>query len=82
MNLLGERDNFRRAFSPENKKQKALSFRGVKRKLEAENMELRWIDENTAEVAEHPEITVSFAKDEDDSIIDIVLGMLLQSFSK
>ena len=45
-------------------------------------MELSWIDENTAEVAEHPEITVSFAEDEDDSIIDIVLGMLLQSFSK
>ena len=45
-------------------------------------MELHWIDENTAEVAEHPEVTVSFAETEDDSIIDIVLGMLLQSFSK
>lgn len=45
-------------------------------------MELSWINEDTAEIAEHPEITVSFAKTEDDSIIDTVLGMLLQSFSK
>ena len=82
MKLLGERDNFRRAFSPENKKQKALSFRGVKRKLEAENMELRWINENQAEVVERPEVTLSFAKSEDNSLIDTVLGMLLQSFSK
>lgn len=82
MKLLGERDNFRRAFSLSISEQKGLSFCAIQRKLEAENMELRWIDENTAEVAEHPEITVSFAEDEDDSIIDIVLGMLLQSFSK
>ncbi len=45
-------------------------------------MDLRWLDENTAEVAETPDVTVSFAEDEDDTLIDTVLGMLLQSFSK
>ena len=45
-------------------------------------MDLRWLDETTAEVAEKPDVTVSFAEDEDDTLIDIVLGMLLQSFSK
>ena len=45
-------------------------------------MELHWINENLAEVAERPEVTLSFAKSEDNSLIDIVLGMLLQSFSK
>ena len=82
MKLLGERDNFRRAFSPENKKQKALSFRGVKRKLEAENMELRWMDERTAKVADNPKVTVQFAETEDAQLIDKVLGMLLQVFSE
>ncbi len=45
-------------------------------------MELCWLDERTAEVAETPDVTVGFAEDEDDTIIDSVLGMLLQSFSK
>ena len=45
-------------------------------------MELRWINENQAEAVECPEVTLSFAKSEDNSIIDTVLGMLLQSFSK
>jgi hypothetical protein len=62
--------------------QKGLSFCAIQRKLEAENMELRWINENHAEVVERPEVTLSFAKFEDNSLIDTVLGMLLQSFSK
>ena len=45
-------------------------------------MDFRWHDENTAEVAEMPDVTVSFAESEDDTLIDTVLGMLLQSFSK
>lgn len=45
-------------------------------------MELRWINENQAEAVERPEVTLSFAKFEDNSLIDTVLGMLLQSFSK
>lgn len=45
-------------------------------------MDLRWLNEQTAEVAKQPNITVSFADAEDDTLIDIVLGMLLQSFSK
>ena len=45
-------------------------------------MELRWINENQAEVVECPEVTLSFAKSEDNSIIDTVLCMLRQSFSK
>ena len=34
------------------------------------------------QVVERPEVTLSFAKFEDNSLIDTVLGMLLQSFSK
>ena len=45
-------------------------------------MELRWINENHAEVVERPEVILRFAKFEDNSLIDTVLGMLLQSFSK
>ena len=45
-------------------------------------MELRWINENQAEAVERPEVTLSFEKFEDNSLIDTVLGMLLQSFSK
>ena len=59
-----------------------MSFCAIQRKLEAENMELRWINENQEEVVELPEVTLSFAKFEDNSLIDTVLGMLLQSFSK
>lgn len=29
-----------------------------------------------------PEVTITFSKNEDDTLIDTVLGMLLQSFSK
>ena len=38
-------------------------------------MELRWINENQAEVVECPEVTLSFAKFEDNSLIDTVLGI-------
>ena len=45
-------------------------------------MELRWIDDRTAEVSDRPNVTVSFAETEDQTLFDIILGMLLQSFSK
>lgn len=45
-------------------------------------MELRWLNERTAEIPEKPNVTVSFADYEDDTLIDIILGMLLQAFSK
>ena len=45
-------------------------------------MELCWLDEHTARVSELPDVTVSFAKAEDENLTNIVLGMLLQSFSK
>jgi hypothetical protein len=58
-------------------------FRSLfKRKLEAENMEFRWIDDQTAAVSDQPDVTVSFAETEDRTLLDIILGMLLQSFSK
>ena len=50
--------------------------------LEAENMELRWMDERTAKVADNPKVTVQFAEAEDAQLIDRVLGMLLQVFSE
>ena len=64
------------------KQKKLIEQAALEKKLEAENMELRWINENQAEVVERPEVTLSFAKSEDNSLIDNVLGMLLQSFSK
>ena len=45
-------------------------------------MDLCWRDAQTAEVSDQPNVTVSFAETEDEDLIDIVLGMLLQSFSK
>ena len=45
-------------------------------------MELCWLDEHTAQVSDLPDMTVSFAETEDENLTDIVLGMLLQSFSK
>jgi hypothetical protein len=45
-------------------------------------MKICWVDEQTATVSECPNVTVCFADTEDESLIDIILGMLLQSFSK
>ena len=45
-------------------------------------MEFRWIDEQTAAVSDQPDVTVSFAETEDQTLLYIILGMLLQSFSK
>ena len=47
-------------------------------------MDFSWIDDQTAKVPDHPNVTLEFAEPEveDDEIIDTVLGMLLQSFSK
>ena len=45
-------------------------------------MELRWMDERTAKVADNPKVTVQFAEAEDAQLIDKVLGTLLQVFSE
>ena len=47
-------------------------------------MEFSWIDDRTATISDHPKVTLEFAapEDSDEEIIDTVLGMLLQSFSK
>ena len=47
-------------------------------------MEFSWIDDRTATIPDHPKVTLEFAAPEEsnDEIIDIVLGMLLQSFSE
>lgn len=47
-------------------------------------MDYSWIDERTATIPDHPNVTLKFVAPEsrDDEIIDTVLGMLLQSFSK
>ncbi len=41
-----------------------------------------WIDAQTAAVSDRPDVTVSFAETEDQALLEIILGMLLQSFSK
>ena len=47
-------------------------------------MDFSWIDDRTATIPDHPNVTLKFAAPEtrDDEIIETVLGMLLQSFSK
>ena len=45
-------------------------------------MEIQRPDKRANQVSETPKVTVSFAETADDSIIDVVLGILLQSFSK
>ena len=40
-------------------------------------MELRWMDERTAKVADNPKVTVQFAETEDAHLIDKVLGNYL-----
>ena len=47
-------------------------------------MDFSWIDERTAKVPDHPNVTLKFAapESENEEIIETVLGMLLQSFSK
>ena len=45
-------------------------------------MELHWIDERTAKAANSPKVTVQFAEAEDTQLINRVLVMLLQVFSK
>ena len=47
-------------------------------------MDFSWIDGRTATIPDHPNVTLEFAAPEakNDEIIDTVLGMLLQSFSK
>ena len=64
------------------KKYKALSYLLVKRKLEEENMDIVWLDERTATIPEYPDVTITFSETEDGELIDTVLGMLLQTFSK
>ena len=47
-------------------------------------MDFSWINDRTATIPERPNVTLEFAASEaeDEEIIDTVLGMLLQSFSK
>ena len=47
-------------------------------------MDFSWIDDRTATIPDHPKVTLKFAapESENEEIIDTVLGMLLQSFSK
>ena len=47
-------------------------------------MDFSWIDGCTATIPDHPNVTLEFAAPEakNDEIIETVLGMLLQSFSK
>lgn len=47
-------------------------------------MDFSWIDGRTATIPDHPNVTLKFAapEAEDEGIIDTVLGMLLQLFSK
>jgi hypothetical protein len=48
------------------------------------NVDFSWIDDRTATVPDHPNVTLEFAAPEakNDEIIDTVLGMLLRLFSK
>lgn len=45
-------------------------------------MDIVWLDERTATIPEYPDVTITFSETEDDELIDTVLGMLLQTFSK
>ena len=47
-------------------------------------MDFSWINDRTATILDHPNVTLEFAAPEakDEEIIDTVLGMLLQSFSE
>ena len=47
-------------------------------------MDFSWIDDRTATIPDHPNVTLEFSAPEesDEEIIDTVLGMLLQSFSE
>ena len=47
-------------------------------------MDFSWINDRTATIPERPNVTLELAapEAEDEEIIDTVLGMLLQSFSK
>lgn len=47
-------------------------------------MDFSWINDRTATIPERPNVTLEFAapEAEDEEIIDTVLDMLLQSFSK
>ena len=47
-------------------------------------MDFSWINDRTATIPDEPNVTLEFAGPEakNDKIIDTVLGMLLQSFSK
>ncbi len=47
-------------------------------------MDFSWIDDRTATIPDHPNVTLEFAplEERDEEIIDTVLGMLLQSFSE
>ena len=47
-------------------------------------MDFSWIDDRTATIPDHPNVTLEFVAPEksNEEIIDTVLGMLLQSFSK
>ena len=47
-------------------------------------MDFSWIDDRTATIPDHPNVTLKFAalESENDEIIETVLGMLLQSFSE
>jgi hypothetical protein len=48
------------------------------------NVDFSWIDDRTAKIPDHPNVTLKFAapESENEEIIDTVLSMLLQSFSK
>ena len=47
-------------------------------------MDFSWIDNRTAKIPDHPNVTLKFAapESENEEIIETVLGMLLQSFSQ
>ena len=40
---------------------------------------LTWVDDSTAVLSKHPNVTIRFAKEGDEEQVDIVLGMVIKS---
>ena len=40
---------------------------------------LTWIDDSTAVLTKHPNVTIRFAQEEQEDQVDVVLGMLMKS---
>ena len=69
-------------FLHEIRSKKAFFSGSLPIRLEVENMDKTKRNEQKSKDSKTPIVTMSFAETEDDTLIDTVLGMLLQSFSK